>query len=98
MEYDGHWEDDMPKTNGKGNALDRHTKNFVECIRSNNKNNLNCSLEEGSKAAINAHMGNIAYRTGKKIYWNQENNSFNDIEADTYIRPKYNNGWNLPSL
>ena len=43
-------------------------------------------------------MGNIAYRTGKKIYWNQENNSFNDIEADTYIRPKYNNGWNLPSL
>ncbi len=89
---------DMPKTNGKGNALDKHTKNFIECIRSNNKNNLNCSLEEGSKAAINAHMGNIAFRTGKKIYWNSESNSFNDTEADAFIRPKYNNGWNLPTL
>ena len=41
-------------------------------MRDNNKENLNCSLEEGSIAAINAHMGNIAFRTGKKIYWDKE--------------------------
>lgn len=88
----------MPKTNGKGNALDKHTKNFIECIRDNNKKNLNCNLEEGSTAAINAHMGNIAFRTGKKIYWDKEKRSFNDMEADSYISPKYNNGWKLPSV
>ncbi len=89
---------DMPKTNGKGNALDRHTKNFIECMRDNNKENLNCSLEEGSIAAINAHMGNIAFRTGKKIYWDKEKRSFNDIEADSFIKPKYHNGWKLPLI
>ena len=89
---------DMPKTNGKGNALDRHTKNFIECMRDNNKENLNCGLEEGSIAAINAHMGNIAFRTGKKIYWDKEKRSFNDIEADSFIRPKYHNGWKLPLI
>ena len=67
-------------------------------MRDNNKNNLNCSLEEGSIAAINAHMGNIAYRTGKKIYWDKEKRSFNDIEADAFINPVYNNGWKLPKL
>jgi hypothetical protein len=43
-------------------------------------------------------MGNIAFRTGKKIYWDKEKRSFNDMEADSYISPKYNNGWKLPSV
>ena len=88
----------IPKTNGKGNALDEHTENFIESIRKNDKNNLKCSLEEGSSAAINAHMGNIAFRTGKKIYWDKEKRSFNDIEADSLIKPKYHNGWKLPVI
>ena len=67
-------------------------------MRDNNKENLNCSLEEGSIAAINAHMGNIAFRTGNKIYWDKEKRSFNDIEADSFIIPKYHNGWKLPLI
>ena len=43
-------------------------------------------------------MGNIAFRTGKKIYWDKEKRSFNDIEADSFIRPKYHNGWKLPLI
>ena len=44
-----------------GNALDNHTQNFIECIKNNDSRGLNCNIESGSIAAINAHMGNIAY-------------------------------------
>ena len=42
-------------------------------------------------------MGNIAYKTGNKIYWNKEKGNFGyDYKANSLITPKYNNGWKLP--
>jgi hypothetical protein len=43
-----------------------------------------------------AHMGNIAIRTGRKIYWNAETESFkSDADADRLIRPTYRAPWQL---
>ena len=44
-------------------------------------------------------MGNVAYRTGNKIYWNKDRKNFgSNYKANSYIRPKYNNGWSLTRI
>jgi len=78
-------------------GLDKHTVNFIEAVKQNNKLILNCPIEEGAKVAIASHMGNIAYRTGKTIYWNKERNEFTSKDANKLLKPKFENGWTMPS-
>ncbi|MAW94215.1 MAG: oxidoreductase [Rhizobiales bacterium] len=98
---DGEWKtkiDRVELTRPEGNALENHAKNFVTAIRNNDKGALACGVETGSVAAITAHMGNIAFKTGKKIYWDAASGSFNDAEADALVSARYNNGWELPKV
>ena len=81
-----------------GDPVDLHTKNFIEGIKKNDPSILNCGIESGSQVSKVAHMGNIAFRTGSKIRWNNEKNNFDNSAANNLIIPKYNNGWKLPSL
>ena len=81
-----------------GNALDLHTENFIDSIKKNDPSILNCGIESGSQVSKVAHMGNVAFRSGSKIKWNEEKNNFDNSSANNLIVPKYNNGWNLPSL
>lgn len=86
-----------PPHGRSGSYLDNHTKNFVQAMKQNDASILKCGIETGSVAAINAHMGNVAYKTGKKIYWDQATQLFkNDKEANALIKASYNNGWKLP--
>jgi hypothetical protein len=79
-------------------ALDLHTGNFVEAIRKNDASLLRCGIETGSVAAINAHMGNVAYKVGRKVYWDPAAGSFkSDAEANALIAPPYHNGWKRPT-
>jgi hypothetical protein len=42
------------------------------------------------------HVGNLAYRTGKKIEWDSANlKAKNCPEADRFIRREYRKGWAL---
>jgi predicted dehydrogenase len=89
--------DDIPDQARNGEYLNDHTKNFIQAIKDNNPKILKCGIETGSIAAINAHMGNIAYKTGRKVYWDAATGSFkNDTEANALIKAHYNNGWQLP--
>jgi len=79
------------------NYLDLATKNFTDAIKKNDQALLNTPIRSGSIAAINAQMGNIAYRTGSKVFWDAKTNTFIDNkEANKYIQPKYQNGWEIP--
>jgi predicted dehydrogenase len=81
------------------NYLDLHTENFINAIKKNDQSILNTPIQSGSVAAINAQMGNIAYRTGAKIFWDAAKGNFgNNTEANKYITPQYHNGWKLPVL
>lgn len=83
---------------GKNNALEVHAQNFVNAIKGETTN-LNCGIETGSIAAINAHMGNIAYKTGEKIYWDATKEQFtNNDKANKLIKANYHNGWELPKV
>ncbi len=78
------------------NYLDLHTQNFVEAIRTENASILKTPIDSGSLAAINAHMGNVAYLTGEKVFWDKSKGGFTSKKADKMVKPKYQNGWKLP--
>jgi predicted dehydrogenase len=79
------------------NYLDLHTKNFVEAVKKNDQSFLNTPIRSGSVAAINAQMGNIAYKTASKIFWDPKKGNFGDhAEANKLITPQYHNGWEMP--
>ncbi|MFY0689349.1 MAG: Gfo/Idh/MocA family oxidoreductase [Cyclobacteriaceae bacterium] len=77
------------------NYLDLHTQNFVEAVKANNPTKLNTPIDSGSLAAINAQMGNIAYKTGKKVYWQDDKQQFTDADANNLLMAQYNNGWTV---
>jgi predicted dehydrogenase len=81
------------------NILDLHTQNFIAAVKANNHGMLNTPIESGSVAAINAQMGNIAYKTGEKIYWNSQKGNFGkNKKANKLIKANYHNGWKLPTV
>jgi hypothetical protein len=48
----------------------------VDAIRKNDRSALNTPIGSGSVAAINTQMGNIAYRTGGKVFWDARKGNF----------------------
>ena len=91
--------EEVPQTRPSGpSALDLHAVNFVEAMTANDAKLLKCGIQTGSVAAINAQMGNIAYKTGKKVYWDAAKNMFTDADANQLMKAKYNNGWVVPKV
>ena len=79
------------------NYLQLHTQNFVDAIKANDPTMLNTHIKSGSVAAINAQMGNIAYKTGRKVFWDKDKGMFkNDEAANKLIKSHYHNGWDKP--
>jgi hypothetical protein len=76
--------------------LNNHAVNFVEVLKSKELTKLNCPIEAGVKVAINSHMGNVAYRTGEKIYYDESISKFTNKAANKLIIPEYHNGWKMP--
>ena len=84
----------LKKAYGEG-GLNLHVKNHLECIKSRNRN-CNASIEIGAHIAKFSQLGNIAYRTGKKLTW--DGKSFHDAEADKYLCKEYRAPWELPKI
>lgn len=80
------------------NGLSDHTKNFLEVVKSRNIDALKCSIDAGAHVATVCQMGNIAFRTGKKIYWDATKERFTDAESNKYLTAEYHNGYSLPRM
>ncbi len=81
------------------NGLDKHMENFVGVIRSRKMADLKCPIEEASHIAILSQMGNIAFRTGKKLNWDKTAGKFTDKAVNKkYLAAPYNNGYKLPKV
>jgi predicted dehydrogenase len=78
-----------------GGGLNLHAKNHIECIKSRNRN-CNASIEIGAHIAKLSQLGNIAYRTGKKLSW--DGKQFDDAEANKYLVKEYRSPWKLPKI
>lgn len=86
----------VPVQKNVGVGLDLHVRNFLDCIKNNSPQKLNAGIDIGKGVALAAQMGNIALRTGEKVYWDDSKQSFRSESANKLITPVYNNGWKLP--
>lgn len=79
-------------------GLDKHMENFVAAIRQRNPLLLHAPIEVGAHIAIFSQLGNIAFRTGQKLYWNKEQQNFTDQKANAYLASVYHNGYKYPKV
>jgi len=86
----------VPLKQGTGQGLKNHVNNFLECINSRNPNT-NATAEIGAHIAKFSALGNIAYRTGKKLIWDGTKFT-NDSDANNLLVPNYREPWKLPKL
>jgi len=71
-----------PANKGGGN----HYENFINAVRAHDKSILNGPVETAHLSSALAHLGNIAYRTGRTLNFDPVTEKFiNDKEADTYL-------------
>ena len=78
-------------------GLDAHMVNFVECMES--REQPRCSARVAARAALTAHLGNIAFKTGRRLSWDDANQLFpDDAEANGLVWPAYRSPWTLPSV
>lgn len=82
----------------KDNGLDKHMVNFITAVRNKSSEGLHAPIEAGAHIAIFSQMGNIAYRSKKKLFWDKNKRTFNDREADRYLAKSYQNGYSIPKV
>jgi predicted dehydrogenase len=88
-----------PLVKSMDNGLDKHMQNFVSVIKSRKMEDLNCSIQAGAHVATVAQMGNIAFRSGNKLQWNDADHAFTDKNVNKqYMMKEYHNGYKLPKV
>lgn len=87
----------VPFQKSSDNGLNKHWENFIAVVRSRKMEQLNCSIQEAAKIARLSQMGNIAYRTNRKLFWDNGKGQFTDNAINQqYLAAKYHNGYKLP--
>ncbi|HEV2480756.1 MAG TPA: Gfo/Idh/MocA family oxidoreductase [Puia sp.] len=80
-------------------GLVKHWANYVGVVRSRRFEDLHCSIEAGAHVATVAQMGNISFRSGKRLNWDKAAGQFTDDEVNRqYLMKEYHNGYRLPTV
>ncbi len=91
--YWGHKMEPGPSGKGGGD----HFANFARAVRARDHKLLNADIEEGHLSSAFCHLGNIAYRLGRKLHINPSTESFvNDPEADAMLSRHYREPFVVP--
>jgi predicted dehydrogenase len=74
-----------------------HVANFFDCVRSRKRPN--ADVEIGHRATLVGHIGNIAYRTGRKLNWDADKEDFRGPvdDARSLLTRAYRKPWGLIS-
>ncbi len=76
-----------------------HYQNFIDCVKSRNSQNLLAEIEEGHYSALLSHLGNISYRTGRRLVFDPKTETFpEDKDANQYLTRNYRDGYELPQV
>src|ERR1700730_17612405 len=88
---------ERPLAKPTDNGLDNHWKNFIEVVRSRKMEDLHCSIEAGAHVATVAQLGNISYRSGKRLSWNTDKFTDETVNKE-FLMKEYHNGYSLPKV
>jgi hypothetical protein len=71
-----------------------HVRNFLECMRTRQRPH--SDVEIGHNSMVACHLGNIAYRLGRRVNWDVEaERPINDPDAEKYMSREYRRPWTL---
>jgi predicted dehydrogenase len=71
-----------------------HLRNFVDCVKS--RATPACDIETGHRSTTTALLGNIAYRTGRRVRWDAKAERIvDDREAARHLARDYRGPWKL---
>jgi len=88
---------EVPITPSKDNGLERHTANFIACVKDRSLTPA-APIESAANTAIVCQMGNVAWKTGRKVDWDAAAGEFKgDAEANALITPRYRAPYRLPA-
>jgi len=79
-----------------------HVQNFLACVKSRKVEDLAVDIEVGHKTAAACHLGNIAWKVGKRIYWDAKREIITDKdgrpdrEANKLLTREYRAPYTLP--
>jgi predicted dehydrogenase len=76
-----------------------HFSNFIDGVRSRRWQDLNADILEGHMSTGMIHLGNAAYRTGKKLTFNPYSEKFTGDNADdgnSYMTREYRSPYVMP--
>ncbi len=75
----------------------RHVENFLECVKSRRKPV--ADVEIGHRSIVPCHLGNVAYRVGRKLRWDAASERIvGDNEAAALLTKRYRAPWSLPKV
>jgi len=87
--------DDFPRPDPTIPDSPGHLREFVDAIKSRNLETT-CNVRYGHRVTSPGLLANIAFRTGRRLYWDEPRERFvNDKEANRYLSRKFHNGWKL---
>ena len=80
-----------------GEGKEPHFDNFIDCVRSRNRDGLKSEVLEGHMSASICHLCNIAYRVGRTVVFDTETETFvGDEEAQRYVSREYREPFIVP--
>ncbi len=75
-----------------------HYQNFIDVVRSRDESKLNGPVETAHLSSALAHLGNIAYRTGRVLRFDPKTEKFiGDKEANAMLTRKYRAPYLVPN-
>ncbi|MGO9467376.1 MAG: Gfo/Idh/MocA family protein [Isosphaeraceae bacterium] len=72
-----------------------HIENFLACVKSRQRPN--ADIEIGNQSTRLCHLGNIAFRTGKRLAFDAASECFHDVEANSLLAREYNSRFEMPA-
>lgn len=86
---------------GSGNAAETqqaHIRNFLDAVRSRDRQSLNQEIQSGHISSAMCHAGNISWRVGKKLRFDPATETFDDAAANQYVGREHRKGFELPKV
>ena len=85
-------------SSSSGQMQQAHIRNFLDAVRSRKRESLNQEIYSGHVSSAMCHAGNISWRTGKKLRFDDKTETFDDKEANQYVGREHRKGYELPKI